>query len=126
MIVPYDPVVHRRFVFSAWCLGAGEPFDRLHRIFRAGARCAVRVGSTNPSVFMGYLVVAPEPQTVVWAYTKERLQGQGICKALLEHMGIDRTLPMVVLFPSPAADALMRRGWPIRYGADDERRPAAP
>lgn len=123
MIVPYDPEVHRRFVFSAWCLGAGEPFDRLHRIFRAGARCAVRVGASNPDLFMGYVIAAPEPQTIVWAYTKERLQGEGIMTELLEHLGVDRRKPIVALFRSPAADALVRKGWPIRYGTDDERRP---
>ena len=128
MIVAYDPGLHRRFVFSAWCHGAGEPFDRLHRLLRAGARCAVRVGNKNRPVLingqmriliMSYLVLAA-PQTVVWAYTKPKLRGQGLMKELLEHMGVDRKQPITVLFRSPVSDALKAGGWPITYegGAD--------
>ncbi len=118
MIVPYDPDLHRRFVFSAWCGGAGEPFDRLHRLFREGARCAVRVGETNEALFYGYAIVAAAPQTLVWAYTKEKLRGQGIMRALLQHLGVDVKAPMVALFHAPAFDALIAKGWPITYQSD--------
>jgi len=142
VIVPYDPDVHRRFVFSAWCGGAGEPFERLHRILRDGARCAVRVGNKNQPVLiggqnriliMGCAIIAA-PQTVVWAYTKARLVHQGIMKALLEHLGVDRSRPITALFWSPLAqesvDQMNARGWQITFGVDgavrgDERRDTA-
>jgi hypothetical protein len=124
LIVPYDPDLHRRFVFSAWCAGAGEPWEVLHRLLRAGARCAVWVGTTNPALFMAYAVVMPERQTVVWAYTKERLRGQGIMRALLEHLGVRCQWPITVLFWSPVAEALIEGGWQIVRGeaGGDERR----
>ncbi len=117
MIVPFDPELHRRFVFSAWCGGAGEPFDRLHRLFREGARCAVRIGETNAKLFYAYAIVLG-PQQLVWAYTKEALRGQGIMRALLGHLGVDVHAPMTALFRSPSADALIGKGWPITYQGD--------
>ncbi len=116
MIVPFDPQVHERFVFSGFCNGAGEPWEWLHRLLRHGARCAVRVGSTNRNLFYGFAVVT-EPQVIAWCYTKKKLQGHGVMTALLGHLGVDIRQPMVALLPSPAAEGLRRHGWPISYPA---------
>jgi hypothetical protein len=130
LIVPFDPELHARFVFSAWCNGSGETFERLHRLLRTGARAAVKVGSTNRNVFMGWAVVT-DPQTVAWVYTKDRLRGSGIMSRLLEHLGVDLEQPMTALFWSPACDGLIGNGWPIVYAEGavrplvrDERRAA--
>lgn len=139
MIVAFDPELHSRFVFSAWCQGAGEPFERLHRKLREGAQCAVRVGNNNQPVLVngrmriliyGYAVVTA-PQTVAWAYTKPALRGQKILRSLLGHLGVDVRKPMQSLVWSPACDGLIRRGWPIVYApgvvvprVPDERRAA--
>jgi len=114
MIVPFDPELHARFVFSAWCAGSGEPFERLHGLLRRGARCAVRVGQLNRDIYMGYAVV-DGPQTVIWCYTKEKLRAKGIMRDLLDHLGVDIAKPIRALFWSPVADALVRKGWPLVY-----------
>lgn len=128
MIVAFDPDRHQRFVFSAFCAGAGEPFEWLHRLLRHGARCAVRVAPANPDLFYAFAVVSA-PQTVAWCYTKERLQGHGCMTALLAHLGVDVRQPMIALLSSPACEALRRKGWPIDYPAPalalDEQQVAA-
>lgn len=116
MIVPFDPQVHERFVFSGFCNGAGEPWEWLHRLLRHGAKCAVRVAPAHPDLFYAFAVVSA-PQTVAWCYTKSALRGHGFMSALLQHLGVDVGQPMIALLPSPAAEALRRRGWPIDYPA---------
>jgi hypothetical protein len=117
LIVAYDPALHRRFVFSAWCHGSGETFETLHRLMRGGARCAVRVADRNGRLYYAFAIAAG-PQTVAWAYTKEALRGQGMMRSLLEHLGVDVNAPMLALFHAPAADALRDKGWPISYESD--------
>lgn len=116
LIVPFDPERHSRFVFSAWCHGAGEPRDRLHRLLRTGCRCWVRQAAGKPELFYGFVAVPQPPrQEVIWVYVKEEMQRFGLMVELLGHAGIDTTKQMTALFRSPACDGLRRRGWKIRY-----------
>jgi hypothetical protein len=118
MIVPFDPAIHERFVFSGFCRGAGEPRDWLHYLLRHGARCAVRVAPGNRDLYYAF-AVATGPQTIAWAYTKEKLRNQGFLRELLGYLGVDVERPMVAMLSSPACEALKRKGWPIRYLVED-------
>lgn len=124
MIVPIvraDPERHGRFIFGTWCISAGEPREKLHRLLRRGEARAVvmdfmRNGPDGKPLFAGWAaVLESDPQQVVWAYTKPVGRDGGCMVALLTALGCDTGREMVALFPCPVADTLRRRGWLIKY-----------
>lgn len=114
LIVPADPAVHGRWIFSTFCSGAGEPRETLHRLLRTGAaRAAVMQTEADASVFASWAAVISNQQTICWTYTKPLVRRRGHMVALLDFLGVDTTQPMYALFPSPALLGLIRKGWPI-------------
>ncbi len=114
LIVAYDTTVHSHFVFSAFCRGSGERSSELAAALASGAKCWVHVGSADPSIFMGYVVV--QAGEVVWCYTKTPLRNMGLMRCLLAYAGIDVKGPIVARHWSPVIQTLNHRGWKIALG----------
>lgn len=116
MIVAYDHAneAHRRFVFSSFCLGSSMPDSVLRGLLQRGARLAILTSATNPEVYLGWAGVLDG--AVVWSYTKLKLRCRGVMTALLDHLGVDTTVPIPTLFRTRAAEALSRRpGWSVTF-----------
>jgi hypothetical protein len=126
-VVPASPERHVRFIASSWCAGAGKPREALHYLLRHGiAKAAVRElekpGPEGETLFVGWAaVLANNPQTVLWTYTKPAARRGGNMVDLLTELGTDTTQPMRAAFYAPACDGLIRSGWAITYLTDDER-----
>ena len=130
---PFDPEIHAHFVFSAWCLGSGEPRNHLHEMLRHKvAKCMVReaglvkVGPLQgkPACVAWAAVIAENPQEVVWAYTKARQCKLGMMTQLLTELGTNTTIPMLLSTRSGSGDAMARklreRGWKILFDWEEK------
>jgi hypothetical protein len=115
--VAADPERHRNFIFAAWCQGAGEPREVLHRLLRTQEAKAFvwEIEGEREPLFAGFVVVdARDPQRIVWAYTKQVARKQGVMTALLDAAGTNTAHPLVAP-ENIVSRAIQRRGWPITF-----------
>lgn len=117
-----DPHGHAAIVFRQFADGISVPPDEgtriLRRIFAAGARCAVWAHPQQSWVVLGFAIVAPRPQTVVWCWTRPNLRGrpkdgkpaQHVMSTLLQKLDIDLKAPLIACYRSPAAEGMRGKG----------------
>lgn len=112
-IIEFDPVDHGAWVYSTFAASARQPRAILNEILRHGGKCMVEVGHEDPTLCIGFAVVAEGE--VVWVYVKPKARDMGKARRLLAALGVDMSGPLVAWFSSPACDGMRRRGKPIRY-----------
>jgi hypothetical protein len=98
-----------RFPYAHWQPGQLEAMVRKEIVQGATAR-VIHV-EEEPDVFLGCFVV--RPGTIIFAYTKENLQQQGLMSAALAQYGITFEAPTPVLVWSAAASRIAAKGYPI-------------
>lgn len=114
----------RRFVLSAFCLGAGQPEGVLEGILARGGR--VMLGQTNGGELAGFVVV-DERKRVVWAYTKVALRRMKVATRCLAGLGLTKAEPIELYYATQHVLAVARHwrqiGWQIYAAKKKEIRP---
>ena len=111
--VPYDRTLHEGFVRSSWCKGAREPWETLAAYLRRpSTRCLVAHHPASSDDLLGWAAVDTYG-SVIFAYTRNlygKLRCRGLATSLLERLDVDLSQPTPLLFWTPSAAAIARKG----------------
>jgi len=98
-------------------------------LLRPNVRTSVMEEETTEGTILKGFAAARPPDVIIYAYTKKQYRNKGICRALLQHLGMDLTSRIRVAFwTDDTARKLMngRGRWLVTYDASVVRYPKEP